>query len=74
MTLTTLGRRGSFLLLEVLASLTGPGAGSLAGRDGFLWSFWSAEDGLGAGLRGAEACGGAGRAVTAALAFNREAG
>ena len=45
-TLTTLGRRRSFLAVGVLASLTGPGAGSLAGGDGFLWSFWSAGDGL----------------------------
>lgn len=47
LTLTTLGRRGSFLVVGVLAGLTGPGAGSLAGLDGFLWSFWPA----GAGLR-----------------------
>lgn len=52
LTLTTLGRRGSFLVVAVLAGLTGPGAGSLAGLDGFLWSFWPA----GTGLRPVRAC------------------
>ena len=46
LTLITLGRRRSFLAVGGVASLTGPGAGSLAGGDGFLWSFWSAGDGL----------------------------
>ena len=71
LTLTTLGCRGSFLVVGVLASLTGPGAGSLTGWDGFLWSLWLAGNGLGAGLRGGEACAGVGRAVTTGLAFNR---
>lgn len=46
LTLITLGRRRSFLAVGGVASLTGPGAGSLADGDGFLWSFWSAGDGL----------------------------
>jgi len=47
LTLTTLGRRGSFLAAGGVASLTGPGAGSLAGLDGLLWSFFgSAGDDL----------------------------
>ncbi|SAY39241.1 hypothetical protein FLM9_1311 [Candidatus Synechococcus spongiarum] len=49
LSLTTLGRRGPLLAVVVLlvavalASLTGPGAVSLAGGEGFLWSFWVAD-------------------------------
>ena len=78
LSLTTLGRWGSFLAVAVLlvalalACLTGPGAGPLAGGEGFLWSFWVA-DGVapGVSLRGAVACGGVGRTLSTALDFRR---
>ena len=79
------GRRGAFLVVAlavaVSASLRGPEAGSLAGWDGFLWSFCSAT---GDGLRAIRAfvanlpwpmssCADVGRVANIALVFNRTA-